>query len=42
LQDAVAQGVHEDDRALLRSEVCRILEEIAKLKSAGRYRRQGA
>jgi hypothetical protein len=42
LQSAVDQGVHGDDRLSLRSEVVRILDEIAKLKIAGRYRRQGA
>jgi hypothetical protein len=42
LQSAVSQGVHPDDRLALRSEVVRILDEIAKLKTAGRLRRQGA
>ncbi len=38
LQSAVIQEVHEDDRAMLRTEVGRILGEIEKLKTADRYR----
>jgi hypothetical protein len=39
LASAVNQGVHEDDRATLLSQVGLLLEKIAELKAKQRFRR---